>query len=185
MENLGFLIMAMMYAVLLSLGVVSILTWMTPLFGGDSSREDRLIVAWAVLLLLGHFQLWWTVVGFADIETWNYFTYLYLLFGPGALFVATSILLSASAAEGPQRGRFERIRRKFSIALLLVLTWSLLTKPILEGTAGADTLLNLVFSAVVGGLIFAHQRRHQVVLTVASAVVLFVGIIGYGFRIEP
>jgi len=186
MENLGFLIMAMMYAVLLSLGVVSILTWMTTLIGGGF-QGDRLTMAWAVLLLLGHFQLWWTVVSFAEIETWNYFTYLYLLLGPGALFVVTSILLSASSDDPPKPHGFEIVRRKFVITMLVVLVWSLFTGPILEGAAGADTLLNLVFAGVVAGLLFARKRRVQVMLTAASAsaAVFLVSVVGYGFRIDP
>ncbi len=176
--------MAMMYAVLLSLGVVMILTWLAKMFG-ESAREDGLIVSWAVMLLLGHFQLWWTVVAFAEVETWNYFTYLYLLSGPGALFVATSILLGPSAESMPCEGGFESIRRKFSIALLIVLAWSLFTSPVLDSDVGSDTFLNLVFAGVVAGLVFAGQRRHQVWLTAASAVLLFISIIGYGFWIEP
>ncbi len=100
MEVTNALLVAMMFIVLITMGVGNIIMALAAIIDKRTTlKVDPIHTSWVVLLLLVHFNLFWHVLDILTIEEWNFLGFLYVVAGAVIIFFATHILLPDAANE--------------------------------------------------------------------------------------
>ncbi len=169
MEVSGSLLVAMMYVMVLSIGIGNILMGLSSLIHRHTFREvDWLPTSWLLLLLLFHMNLFWHTLAILDVEEWGFGGFLYVVSGPTLLLLATSLLLAdpALAEPGEPRLHYFRVAARFFPILAILMLWLI----------GVDFVLGVGFTGddvwnVLSLLLFLFLSRTQEfhVHTVATA----------------
>jgi len=119
------LLVAMMFIMILSIGIGNILMALPPLIDRRvGSAVGCVHLSWIVFLLLMHLNLFWQVLLILEIEGWNFAGFLYAVTGPIVLLLATSVLLPdpARSSDDPASQYLEVARPVFTL-LCLVMAW--------------------------------------------------------------
>ena len=187
MKTTAFPFLAVMFAVLMGMGVVRLIT----AFGEMIKQYERvrpywLHGAWLVLLLLIYFHLWWSFWDIRLATNWNYLTYLFLLIGPVVLFTASNLLIPdlSEASQLDSRRFYYAIHRRFFITMAVAFVWGMLVYPVMFGQVDPILEWLLLFLAVV--LILAATKNEAVhaVLTVVAWLLFAIYVASYGFVTE-
>lgn len=101
MEISNTLLAAIMFVMILSVGIVSILSWLA---GFTNLRSEKkigwMLINWLILLLLAHLKMFWHTLDIMSVQELKFVGFLYIVTGPVLIFFGTSIMLpEASRAE--------------------------------------------------------------------------------------
>lgn len=133
--------------------------------------------AWMVLLIFLHLQVWWSFWATRVVADWNYAMFVYVLVGPGALVVASHILVPELL-----EGRIDVRRHYFDTApvffgiLTVAAVWAIFIEPI---TGVRRLLIPLRIVQVLGAGIFIacalsrNRRLHEAAFFLVSVLLLF------------
>ena len=171
--QLNTLLVALMFITILSMGIGNILMSLADIFNhATTSRRSRSHIAWIVLLLLVHFNLFWQTKAILDVENWEFGGFLLTMAGPVLLFLATSILLT-SPPEGEQENLtsfFVGLGRRFFLFFAILQAWIIVIGITLTGSFVVTDITNAAFLVLALALASsANDRFHNVGIILAWA----------------
>ena len=154
MEVTNALLVAMMFIVLITMGVGNIIMALAAIIDKRTTlKADSIHTSWVVLLLLMHFNLFWHVLDILSIEEWAFLGFLYVVAGAVIIFFATHILLpDASSGTTDVREHYYDSHGRFFGLLALLMAWSLGVDFLFGGgltSAGIANIIGFVFFAVL------------------------------------
>jgi hypothetical protein len=92
------LLVAMMYVMILSLGIVGLLSSVAgSAVKGKLSAGSRLRTSWVWLLLLELLSMFWSTLTLLEVSNWTFLSFLFILVGPILLFFASSVLIATDS----------------------------------------------------------------------------------------
>jgi len=93
--QLNTLLVALIFVTIVSMGIGNILATMADVVNHVSaSRRSRVHVAWIILMLVIHLNMFWHTKAILEVEEWRFAGFLATIAGPVLMFFATSILLT-------------------------------------------------------------------------------------------
>lgn len=186
MEITNSLLVAMMFILVLSIGIGNILMGLALLFDRRKGHEAHwILVSWLVLLLLQHLNLFWQTLDILDVEEWGFRGFLFVITGPILLFLATCLVLPAPEDEPSDDplALYFKVSRRFFLTLAGLAAWMIGVDLVLAkevnpatGWAVAELALFVVLASS------PHRRLHAAGTLVAW--VLFLSLIvarGFGY----
>lgn len=162
---LNTLLVALMFVTILSMGIGNILVTLADVLNhATPSRRDRVHLAWIVLLLLVHFNLFWHTKAILNVDDWQFGGFLLAVGGPVLMFLATSILLTEPPQLEPDKLSrfFDDLGRRFYLMFAALQVWIVLVSRSLNGAFGASDLANVVFFGLALVLAANPRRPFQV-----------------------
>jgi hypothetical protein len=180
--DLNTMLVALMFVTILSMGIGNILGTMADIFNhATAARRDRIHVAWIILLLVVHFNLFWHTKTILDVAEWTFGSFLIAMAGPVLIFLATSILLTNPPDESPVdlQEFFVKLGRRFFIVFGLTQVWVIVAGYAMSGVFVVTDLVNVAF--VVLSVILATSRAQKVQLA-GAATAWGLGLVGFGIR---
>ena len=160
------LLVAMMFVMVLSIGIGNILMGLSSLLNQRSPREiDWLPTSWVLLLLLQHLHLFWHTLTILEQEQWGFGGFLYVVMGPIFLLLATSLLLADPVYSGPADARehYFRVGTRFFSIMALFMLWMIGVDFVLGSGLTAAGLWNAVFAVVF--LVLANSKAPRLHIT--------------------
>ena len=139
------LLAAIMFVMILSLGIVNILSWLAGIVSHRAENKiGWILINWLILLLIAHFNMFWHTLEIISIEDLKFGGFLYIIMGPILIFFATSVILpdESQAESNGMRGHYFRVCRRFFVIVALLQLWDI----------GVDFLIG---RGVSGGSIFS------------------------------
>jgi hypothetical protein len=87
---------------------------------------------WVLLLIVLHLHMWWSFWGLRAVPRWNYGTFVYVLFGPAMLVIASHIIIPELLGEriDVQRHYFDTSPLFFGF-LAAAAIWATLLEPVM------------------------------------------------------
>jgi hypothetical protein len=186
MESSSFPFLAVMFAVLMGMGVVQLITALGELVKHRRAAQPYwLHAAWLCLLLLLYFHVWWSFWEFRLVAHWTYLKYLFLLTGPVALFAATSLLAPdlREPSRFDSRRHYYAVHRAFFAVMSVAVAWGASIYPVMFGTIDPILEWLLLFLAVMVTLAITSNERAHAVLTVVAWLMFVIFVGSYGFVI--
>lgn len=126
MEITNSLLVAMMFIVLLTMGIGNIVIALATIVDKRSPvKTDIIHTSWVILLLLVYLNLFWHVLDILTIEEWAFLEFLYIVAGAIIIFFATQVLLAdpSSPDANDLRAYYFGICRQFFFFLALLQVW--------------------------------------------------------------
>ena len=159
------LLVAIMFATILTLGIASILSSLAVVASRVAAIKGRLFhIAWVLLLLLVHFDLFWQTSAILEIETWTFATFLYVISGPIVLFFATNLLLKEAAlADTESRETTNVVSPTLLVLLGIVQVWSTAGDLIFTGGLPPGAAFDAVTLPTLVALIMVQKPRAHAV----------------------
>ena len=188
MRSSEFPFISVMFAVIMGMGVVYILMAIAAIirWGHQQITPYWLHLSWIIFMLLLHFHVWWGLWDLQSVESWHYFSYLYLLSGPVLLFVAVSIIIpdiQQSEKIDLRQFYFDHSTR-FFLTLTLAVIWGLLLYPVFFGQADPVLEWLLLFLVIIIMLMFIKKPIWHGTLSVLAWILFFVWVLSYGFSLS-
>lgn len=154
--ELNTLLVALMFVTILSMGIGNILVGLADIFNHTTaSRQDRVHIAWIVLLLIVHLNMFWHTKALLEVEGWQFPGFLMTIAGPALMFFATSILLTPPPDdEADLVSFFVGLGRRFFLMFAVLQAWIVLVSYTMTGTVQINDYFNiaLMVLAIVLGL---------------------------------
>lgn len=179
----GFSYLSVMVSIVLGLGL-------TQLFAGIGNlvqvrRRVKLYWLhrlWVFLLIVLHLHMWWSFWALRGVAEWTYAIFVYVIFGPGALVVASHIIIPELLD-----GRIDVERHYFDTSPLFfgILTaaavWAMLLEPImgLRSFLVPFRILQAVGVVTLGSCSASKNKRLH-----AAAIAVIVLILATGITID-
>ena len=183
MEITNALLVAMMFVVLLTIGIGNIIMALAVLVDRRTPvKPDAIHTSWVALLLLVYFNLFWHVLDILTVADWKFLEFLYIVAGALLLFFATHVLLpdASSPDTNDLRAYYFGISRQFFIFLALLQLWILGVDLMLRKGLTAASSFNAAALALAI-LLAASQRPKVHSLGTGTAWILFVaGMVAQG-----
>lgn len=176
MEISNGLLVAIMFVLILGIGIATILASLAALLHDvKKNPPDVLLVSWLLLILLAHFNLFWHTVDLLAVEEWWFSGFLYIVTGPILIFFATSLMAPdpGEAHSIDQRGHYFAVSRRFFVVLGLLQLWIFGADTWLG--SGADPLetVNLAVTLVLVLVLALSSSQRMHLAGVGLAWVLF------------
>jgi hypothetical protein len=169
MEISHTLLAAIMFVMILSVGILNILSWLAGIVHHSSEKKiGWILINWLVLLLLAHFNMFWHTLDIISIEDLKFGGFLYIVMGPILIFFATSVMLpSVSQAEyNGMQGHYFGVSRKFFAILALLQLWDIGVDILLgRGFSGA-AIFSVVMLAVALAMMSSQNARLHILGTI-------------------
>jgi hypothetical protein len=127
MEIKDSLLVAMMFIMILSIGIATVLAGLADTVRRPLGEIHWLPIVWMLLLLFYHLDLFWNSVLIIATEEWRFTGFLYMVLGPVLLFFASTVILSKTSEEvsvAAVQHYFEVSTYFFSVLALLML-WTI------------------------------------------------------------
>ena len=166
MEISNALLVAMMFIVLLTMAIGSIIMALAVTVDRRSHLKfDALHSSWMLLLLLLCFNQFWHVLDILSIETWHFLDFLYIIAGAVVLLFASHVLVPDSSSESSSdlRRHYFEVAPQFFIFLALVQAWVLGVDFVFGGGFTLAGALNIVAGLVF--VVLATTRTETVHVT--------------------
>jgi hypothetical protein len=180
------LLVAMMFVVLLTMGIGNIVTALSVLVDRRSSvKPDAIHTTWVILLLLVYLNLFWHVLDIMTIEDWTFLGFLYIVSGAIVILFATQVLLpdSSSTDANDLRQYYRSIRRQFFLFIVLLQVWIIGVDFVLgNGFTGASAV-NVVFAALALALMASRGERTHQVGTISACVLFLAATVARGLGV--
>ena len=147
---------------------------------GDYLRMRRkltLIPYWphvisAIFQLLLHILLWWSVLGLKAAGNITFLTYLYLLAGPGLLFLATSVIVPDVSGDSLDlRPQYYGVRKIYYSILSVFWLWAIFLWPAFGYPFAPTASLASVWLAIAIVLRLTANEKVHSFLVIANLVV--------------
>ena len=170
MEVSSALLVAMMFVVLLTIGIGNILMSLASMVDRRSPvSASGIHISWIVLLLLVYFSLFWHTVDVLSVEEWTFGEFLYVILGPVLILFASQVLLPnpSDPDAGELNERYFEVSRPFFLLLAASQLWVNGVDLLLKGGLTRWGLMNGV--AAVLALILAFSRKRTVHLSLMIA----------------
>lgn len=178
MEITNGLLVAMMFIVIITIGIGNVLMAIAgTVEKGWSRKEDGMHTSWVLLVLLAHFSLFWHTLDLLDVETWSFFGFLFVVTGPILLFLTTSILISPGGGESRRNEHYYAVRRSFFTWLVLLQLWFIGIDFVLRGELIGSTVLNGFALFVALSLRATAKESHHLLGTSVMWVLFVTGIV--------
>jgi len=117
MEVTSVLLVAMMFVVLLTIGIGNILMTLAAMVDRRSRLSaSRLHISWIVLLLLVYFSLFWYTLDVLSVEDWTFSEFLYVMLGPVLILFPSQVLSSPIPPETTFRPRANATSRSAALS---------------------------------------------------------------------
>jgi hypothetical protein len=178
--ELNTVLVALMFVTILSMGIGNILVTLADVFNhATRSRRSGVHVAWIVLLLLVHFNLFWQTKALVDREAWQFGDFLLVIAGPVLMFFATNVLLTApSERESVDLEKFfAALGRRFFLMLVAVQAWILVVAFTLMGGLSSGDTFNIAFGVLPLVLMLNSAHRIQVAGVAVAWVLALLGMV--------
>jgi hypothetical protein len=94
-------------------------------------------VLWALILIVSHMHLWWSLWAMRESVLWTYPLFLYVLIGPAGLVIAGHIIIPGEFYEEIAQGNFDLKYHYYETSRLFfgifagVLVWAMFLEPVL------------------------------------------------------
>ena len=127
MEIKDSLLVAMMFIMILSIGIATILGCLADTVRRPLREIHWLPIVWMLLLLFYHLDLFWNSVLIIATEEWRFTGFLYMVLGPVLLFLASTVILTKTSEEvsvASTQHYFEASTYFFTVLALLML-WNI------------------------------------------------------------
>ncbi|KPK28932.1 MAG: hypothetical protein AMJ61_00010 [Desulfobacterales bacterium SG8_35_2] len=176
-----------MFAVIMGMGIVHLMIAIAALLQNELNVKIYWVhAAWLFFLLLLHFHVWWGFWDFRLVNSWNYFTYLFMLLGPVALFLAVKILIPEASQQEKldMREFYYRVHRQFYTTMALAVLWGIMIYPVFFGKPDPVLEWLLLFLAVMIALAFLKNPKLHAVLTVVAWALFLTWVLSYGFTMQ-
>ena len=157
------MLVAIMFVMLLSLGIVSIITALASVVNKRSDvKVSGVHLSWLVLLLIAHFNMFWYTFDILNVEDWGFMGFLYTIAGPILIFFASSILVPDGSVDDRSelKDYYLRISRQFFQIFAIVQLWILGSDLVLHGGFVPASLLNL--AVLVLAVVLSISRAESV-----------------------
>ncbi len=158
------LLVAMMFVILLSLGIGNILMGLAALLQHRIElKTNWLPTSWHVLVLLEIFDLFWHTLSILNVETWDFAGFVYITTGPILLFLATSLMLPALAGDesGDSLTQYFNVARGFFAILAVYMLWLIGVDFVITEDGFSATHGWVALEAVLL-VVLAVSRQHRV-----------------------
>ena len=161
MEISNAVLVAIMFVVILSLGIGNLLMGLSVVIDRRSGCViDRIHLGWVVLLLVIYLNFFWHTVEIMVLDEWSFGGFLYIVAGPILLFFSGAILTprppESDAAVDPFV-HFQELSRPFFLLLAAVQAWVIGTDLLLVGHLTAASIFNALAAALA--LTLASTKR--------------------------
>ena len=169
------MLVAMMFVMVLSIGIGNILVGLASIFGQRSPREiDWLPTSWVLLLLLQHLNMFWHTLTILKAEEWGFGGFLYVVAGPIVLFLSTSLLLADPFYAGPSdaRAHYFRVAGRFFSLMAVLMLWMIGVDFVLGSGFTAAGLWNVGLGALF--LVLANSEAPRLHVTVTGVTWLLI-----------
>jgi hypothetical protein len=93
MDNPTTLLVAIMYVMIISIGLSNLLMTLSELAGGRAISPDRVHLSWLILLLFAYLNYFWQTTVILDVDNWRFISFVPFLIGPICLLFATNLLI--------------------------------------------------------------------------------------------
>jgi hypothetical protein len=170
MEISSALLVAIMFVVLLTIGIGNILMSLAAMVDRRSPvTASRMHISWIILLLLMYLSLFWHTIDVLSVEEWTFVEFLYVMLGPVLILFASQVLLpnSSSTDSGELNERYFEISRPFFVFLAASQVWVNGVDLILRDGLTRFGAINGVAAVFALILAFSHNRAVHLVLTAA------------------
>jgi hypothetical protein len=177
--ELNTMLVALMFVTILSMGIGNVLVTLADVFNhATRSRRNGVHVAWMVLLLLVHFNLFWETKELVDRKVWKFGEFLLVIAGPVLLFFATNVLLTEPSEEesADLEGFFAVLGRRFFLMFLAVQAWILVVAITLIGGLSSSDTFNITFGVLALVLMLKSAHRIQVAGVAVGWVLALLGM---------
>ena len=102
MEISNSLLVAMMFVMILSIGIVNILASLASTIDYRTNQGHKgICISWIILLLLAHFNLFWHTIEIMSIGTWGFVGFLYIVTGPILIFLQATLCCLVRRSPNP------------------------------------------------------------------------------------
>ena len=176
------ILVAIMFVMILSIGIASLLMAMAAVINqGAKCKRYALHTSWMILLLLVYFNLFWQTLALFSIEDWMFGHFLYVMAGPVILLFAASLLVPEIPGEGSLdlRRHYFGISRQFFSLLALAQIWTVGTDFVLRRGFTSGSGFNFVFMGLALALAFSKAPKlHGLV----SGVIWLLFVVSIGLR---
>jgi hypothetical protein len=167
------MLVAMMFVMVLSIGIGNILMSLSSLVDRRTRAAVHWIpTTWLVLLLLQHFGMFWNTLAILEAKEWDFAGFLYIVSGPMILFLATAVMLPGppdAESENPN-AHYLGVARQFYSLLALLMLWTIGADFSLGGGFTSASAWNVALLALFIGLGGTRRQRvHAVVTGLAAA----------------
>ena len=171
MEISNTLIAAIMFVMILSMGIMNILSWLAGIASHRSEQKiGWILISWLVLLLIAQLNMFWHTLDILSIEDLKFGGFLYIIVGPILIFFATSVMLPGAlpAESNGMRGHYFGVSRRFFAILALLQLWDIGVDMVLgKGFSGMDIFSVAVLALALALMSSQHARFHVVGTAVA------------------
>ena len=172
------LLVAMMFVMVLSIGIGNLLMALSGLIDHRTESQHHWIpTSWLLLLLLQHLNLFWHTLEILENEQWLFGTFLYIVTGPILLFLALGLMLPAPDAgkETSPVDQYVRVARKFFSIMSIFMLWNIGVDFVLGLGAAGFSVSNLGFLLLFLLLAWSKEERiHGAATVVTGALMLLV-----------
>ena len=127
MEIKDSLLVAMMFIMILSIGIATVLGGLADTVRRPLGEIHWLPIVWMLLLLFHHLDLFWNSVLIMAAEEWRFTGFLYMILGPILLFLATTVILSKPNENIPVASaqHYFEVSTYFFAVLALLMLWTI------------------------------------------------------------
>ena len=177
MEITDSFLVAMMFVMILSIGIASVLAGLGNIVKDRVEDFYWLPIAWVGLVLFSHLDLFWHTVLIVAVEEWRFTGFLYMIGGPVLLFLAATVLVSESAKGESMTSlsHYMEISPYFFTLLALLMLWTLGADYVLgqeRSISNTQHAIELVIFVVLA--VSKNIKLHQAATILTCAVVLLV-----------
>lgn len=170
--------LSVLISIVLGLGVTNLLTGVARIVQVRGRVKPYWpTFVWVFTLLLIHVQMWWTMFGLRNVETWTFFAFLATLMQPILLFFLSALVLPDFDNEEMhdlRANHFAQAPWFFGIFVAVVIV-SLVRTYAVSGhlQSQADLAFHLVFFiGFAAGALFSNETLHKVLAAGAAGVFL-------------
>ena len=176
------LLVAMMFMMILSIGIGSLLMAMAGIINrGSACKSYSIHTSWMILLLLLYFNLFWQTIALLSIEDWMFRDFLYVIAGPVILLFAASLLIPEFSGEESRdlRKHYFTINRQFFFLVALTQLWAVGIDFVLKrGFTGGGAINLLSMGLLLALAISKDSKVHGLV----SGLIWFIFVASVGLR---
>jgi hypothetical protein len=186
MEISNTLLAAIMFVMILSMGIMGILSWLAGIVNDLSERKiSWILINWLILLLIAQLNMFWHTLDIVSIENLKFGGFLYILAGPILIFFATNVMLpgESQAESNGMRGHYFGVSRRFFAILALLQLWDIGLNVVLGKVFSGAAIFSVALLALALALMSSQHARLHVVGTAVAWLLFLASLSLRGFGV--